>query len=126
MLILNMLQWWYLDGWRLYFSGLGKRLHNAADFFSLGLLVGNLFAPFRQISAEESYGTIPLGQQLSNFFGRLLSRMIGTVVRLFLLVIGIIVIVFQAVGGIILAVLWPLLPFGVIVCIVLTVMQVHF
>lgn len=123
--MLGMLQWWYVEGWRLYFVGLGKRLKNAADFFSLGLLVGNLFAPFRQISAEDYTGTVPLVQQFSNFLGKLLSRLIGAIVRIFLLIIGIIVIIIQAVGGIVLAVVWPLLPLMVVGCVVLAIMQVQ-
>ncbi len=123
--MLGMLQWWYVEGWRLYFVGLGKRLKSAADFFSLGLLVGNLFAPFRQISAEDYVGTVPLAQQFSNFLGKLLSRLIGAIVRIFLLIIGIVVIIVQAVGGIVLAVVWPLLPFMVVGCVVLAIMQVQ-
>lgn len=122
MLVFSMLQWWYTQGWGMFFGKLADRLRNAADFFSLRLLVGNLFAPYRQISANGDTG--------QNFFQRLLdnlmSRLVGATIRIFLLIVGILAIIFQAIGGILIAVLWPLAPLIVVGCVVLTVMQVSF
>jgi len=124
MLAFSMIQWWYTRGWKLSSAQLGSRFKNAADFFSLRLLVGNMFAPFRQISAGET--TSSPSMWLSVFFDKLLSRVIGAVVRFLLLIIGIITIVIQAIGGILLVVLWPLIPFAIVGCVILTVMQVTF
>lgn len=125
MLVISMLQWWYGDGWRLFFQEFLDKLRNAADFFSIKLLVRDMFVPFRQISVGE--GNSPsLSARISVFFDKLLSRLIGAVVRIFLLIIGTILIILEAVAGAILAILWPLAPFLVILCIVLSVMQVSF
>lgn len=110
----------------MFFAGLKNQLQNAADFFSIRLLVGNMFAPFRQISAAESASSPDLGTQISVFFDKLLSRMIGAVVRLLLLIIGTILIILQAVAGCLIAILWPLAPVLVVACVVLAVMGVSF
>lgn len=123
MLTVSMIQWWYTRGWKNTSSKLSNRLKNAADFFSIGLLVGNMFAPFRQISAGEA--STP-NMWLSVFFDKLLSRIIGAVVRLLLLIVGIITIILQAVSGVLLVLIWPFIPLAPVACIILTLMQVTF
>lgn len=102
-----------------------NRLRDAADFFSIRLLVQNLFAPFRQISAVATANS-SLGARISMFFDRLLSRVIGAVVRFLLLIFGLIILLIQAVAGLITLILWPLAPFLIIICVVLTIMRVKF
>ena len=109
----------------MFLRGLGDQLKNAADFFSIRLLVRNMFAPFRQISAGGTTSQA-LSAQISAFFDRLLSRFVGAMVRFFLLVIGTVIIVIQAVVGAAVAILWPLAPLLVVVCFVLAIMQVSF
>lgn len=118
-----MIQWWYTRGWKITSSKLSDRLKNAADFFSIRLLVGNMFAPFRQISAGETSNS---SMWLSVFFDKLLSRLVGAVVRFLLLIVGIITIILQAIGGVLLVLVWPLIPFTPVVCIILVLMQVTF
>ena len=114
----SLLQWWYTDGWKVFANGLGQRLRNTADFFSIGILVKTLFAPFRQISANGG------GTRLQAFFDRLFSRIMGCIVRIFIILAGIISLIFQAVFGVILAVVWPLIPLSPVVCVILAVIGV--
>lgn len=109
----------------MFLRGLGDQLKNAADFFSIRLLVRNMFAPFRQISAGGA-SSQALSAQLSAFFDRLLSRFVGAMVRFFLLVIGTIIIIVQAVTGAIIAILWPLAPLLAVGCFVLAIMGISF
>lgn len=109
----------------MFLMRLKDRVKNTVDFFSISLLVRDLFAPFRQISAGEAR-VLSLSAKLSVFFDKLLSRLIGAIIRLFLLIIGTILIILECVMGVVLTVLWPLAPFGVILCIALSVMQVSF
>lgn len=125
MLLIGLFQWWYVRGWRLYLLKLRDRLKNAADFFSLSLLIKNLFAPFRQISAGASM-TGDLSSRFQAFIDRLISRIVGTFARLFLLIVGTIVIIFQTIIGAIIAILWPLAPALIVVCFILTIMKVSF
>lgn len=123
MLPISMIQWWYTRGWKITSSKLSDRFKNAADFFSIRLLVGNMFAPFRQISAGE---TSTSNMWLSVILDKLLSRVVGAFIRFFLLIAGVVTIIFQAVGGILLVLLWPLIPLAPLVCIILAIMQVTF
>lgn len=123
--MLGLLQWWYQRGWRLFLAKLNNRLKDAADFFSIRLLVTNMFAPFRQISVGES-ASPSFGARIAAFFDRLLSRLIGTIVRLFLLIIGTITIILQAVLGFAAVVFWPFAPFAIVVCIILAIAGVTF
>lgn len=87
------------------------RLDSVIDYFSIDLLIKTLFSPFRQISAGKVDG--PLGVQFRAFADRLISRVIGAMIRLLLLLIGLIVIATQAVLGIVVLLGWafvPLLP----------------
>ena len=79
-----------------------ESLLDVYDYFSLGLLLKTLFAPWRQISAGRVRG--PLSVQLRAFFDRLVSRIIGGFIRTFVLIIGSIVV-------------WPLVPIFPVVAV---------
>lgn len=123
MVILEMLQWWYQRGWKIFLKKFSNQLKNAADFFSIRLLVTNLFAPFRQISAGETAAT-SLSARMTAFFDRLFSRVIGAIVRIVLLIIGTVTIILQAVFGVVAIVLWPFVPLAAVGCVVLAVVGV--
>lgn len=120
-----MFQWWYTRGWRLYLQHFIDQLKNAIDFFSVGLLVRHLFAPFRQISASQTSGP-DLSSKFAGLIDRLFSRVIGTIVRLFLLIIGTVVIILRAIFGALVALLWPLAPFLIVACLICALIQVRF
>lgn len=123
MLLVGFLQWWYSRGWASFAQGLLDRIRGLADFFSLGLLLRTLFYPFRQISA---YGdeNASLQAQLQQFLDKLLSRTIGAVVRIGILIFGIIAITIEAGLGALLVFAWPLIPLLSIATIILAVMGV--
>lgn len=110
----------------IYFEGFRAKMRNVADFFSIGLLLKTLFQPFRQISADETGEKGGLEGALVAFFDRLLSRVIGFVVRFFIIIAGIIVMTLQLVFGLLLAVLWPCIPLLPIAGIVVSSMGVAF
>lgn len=123
MLAVSFLEWWYLHGWGRFTLGLMNKLRNAADFFSISLLLRSLFAPFKQISAYGS-GDESVQGQIRDFFDKLLSRIIGAIVRIMVLIAGIVWLVFEIVASLILIILWPVMPLLPVACIVLTVMGV--
>lgn len=86
----------------------GERIQGALRFFSVPLLITSLFAPFRQISAGRVSGSLSV--QLQAFGDRLFSRVIGAIVRSFLILFGIVTVVVMAVLLVVCAVAWPLLP----------------
>ena len=123
MLIVGFLKWWYARGWVTFARRLLDKLHNLADFFSLGLLARTLFYPFRQISAY-SDETASLQARMQAFFDKLLSRTIGAIVRLGIMLAGILAITVEAAAGIVLCLAWPILPLMPVATIVLAVMGV--
>ena len=109
MIIVWALSWWYGAGWKACFLQLRERLSASYDYFSIGLLVKTLFAPFRQISAGSVRGSLDV--KVRAFVDRLISRCIGAFVRTIFIVIGSLWLVIQAViGGVVLAT-WGIMPF---------------
>lgn len=120
MFIVGLLGWWYGAGWKQRFRALAERLLSTADYFSIDLLLRTLFAPYRQISAGQVRG--PIGVQLRAFFDRLLSRIIGAIIRTFMIVAGLAGMLFYIVIGGLLVLLWGIVPLLPIIGIVLSVM----
>lgn len=111
MFIVGILGWWYGRGWGMRAQMLRDKLMSTFDYFSIDLLLRTLFSPYRQISAGKVRGA--LGVQMRAFADRLISRMIGGMIRLTMIVIGSVALVLYAIFGVILLVLWgvvPLLP----------------
>lgn len=96
-----------------------QRLNRMFDYFSVDILVKTLFSPFRQISAGRVNG--PLGIQLRAFVDRLISRLIGAMIRTAVLVFGVITIILTALFGLFELVLWAVLPILPFIGIVLAV-----
>lgn len=119
MFIVGILSWWYGAGWRQRFVILKERLANTLDYFSIDLLAKTLFSPFRQISAGKVNG--PLGVKLQAFLDRLVSRMIGAMVRSTMIVVGVGAIVLHSVIGSIVVVFWVVVPLLPVIGIVLFV-----
>ena len=122
MLIFSFFSWWYTTGW----GQLGQRalvsVVSALDFFSVGMLLRSLFAPFRQISVGHVQGS--LDTQLRAWADRQISRGIGAMVRLAVIIFGLLATLLMMAVAAALLVLWPLVPFApLIVMIAVTGMQ---
>jgi hypothetical protein len=113
MVIFSLFSWWYTTGWLTLLQKCGVRVQAVLKFFSVPILLGSLFAPFRQISAGRVNG--PLSVQLSAWGDRVFSRFIGAIVRFFLILVGLVTV--AVFGALCLAVViaWPFLPFVPIV-----------
>lgn len=112
MMISSLLAWWYGAGLKSRVNDQIDGLMKTVDFFSVGLLIKTLFAPFRQIDAGRS-DKAPLDVRVKMFFDRLLSRFIGAGVRTVMIVAGLIVMALQMVVGFIAVILHitaPMLP----------------
>lgn len=118
MIIAGMLQWWYSDGWKDQADKARLAFLKVADYFSIGLLIRTLFAPFRQISANEGGRT--LDEKMQAATDKLISRLIGLIVRSFTIVAGLIVLAGLAVISGVRLVAWPLLPVMPVVGLILT------
>lgn len=109
MFLVGILSWWYGKGWLSRIQIVSDHLKTSVDFFSVGLLIKTLFSPYKQISAGSVDGFI--GDRIRAFFDRLLSRVIGSIVRTFVIIFGLIVMLLQSIYGLIVLVFWLLIPF---------------
>lgn len=105
---MGMLVWWYGSGWRQRIVYLRERLSSTMDYFSIDLLLKTFFSPFRQISAGKVTG--PLAVQMRALLDRLVSRVIGAMIRFFMIIVGVAVIIMQVVFGSVLLVVWAVIP----------------
>lgn len=124
MLLISLVQWWYGDGWRQRAAMARDRLAGTLDYFSIELLIQTLFSPFRQISAGGVDG--PLAVKMRAFADRMISRVIGGMIRSVLLVIGVVTIALQVVLSGVLLVAWAFVPVLPVVGLVLAVVGLTF
>lgn len=97
------MSWWYGSGWLARTRLIKDRLTASADFFSIGLLISTLFAPFRQISAVTAGG-------VRGYFDTLLSRCIGALMRTFMIFFGLVAMLLQAIFGVVVLLFWLVIP----------------
>lgn len=120
MFLVGIISWWYGQGWQGQWKRVRDRLTRTADFFSIGQLVLTLFAPFRQISASGGGGTF--GAVMRGAFDKLISRVIGAIVRTCTILFGLVVLLVELIYELVIMIFWLLLPaFPVIGLIVMAV-----
>lgn len=107
-MIMAFFSWWYGEGWKRQLEHVSDRMVGLVDMFSIELILRTLFAPFRQISAGRIDG--PIAVQFRAFLDKTISRGIGAMVRLAVLIAGSITIVFSGIIGVLYLLIWPLLP----------------
>lgn len=109
MFIVGLLTWWYGAGWKKFGQILIDKLAATEDFFSIDMLLGSIFAPFKQISASTGSGGT-LQMKIQAWFDKQFSRLIGAIIRLLLIVVGTGWLLLQMTIDILLMILWPVLP----------------
>ncbi|MGH7157954.1 MAG: hypothetical protein ACREGD_02650 [Candidatus Saccharimonadales bacterium] len=108
MTVADLFAWWYGIGWTRVMHGVAARIQGVMDFFSVTLLLGTLFDPFRQIDAGQVRGTPQ--EQLRAFGNRLFSRIVGFFIRSVTILCGLVSAAVMTVAGLVQLLLWPLLP----------------
>jgi hypothetical protein len=109
MMLLTIITWWYTAGWAEALQQSTKRVSRVMQVFSVSLLAGSLFEPFRQISAGQ--GPVRgFDAQLRDLGDRLFSRLFGAVVRSLFICIGLAGALGAALIGCLQLVVWPLVP----------------
>lgn len=89
-------------------SRLREKLTGTLDYFSIDLLLRTFFSPFRQISAGQVRG--PLGVQMRALLDRIISRIIGAMIRLVMIIVGVFAIILYTLIGGLMVVLWGVIP----------------
>lgn len=109
MLLVGIFSWWYTDGLLSCVERVRFQIESLLDLFSIKLMFKTLFSPFRQISARSS--GVSFDAKVSAFFDRTISRFVGAVTRLLMIIIGSILITIALFLGLFGIILWLLVPF---------------
>lgn len=98
---------------------ISDRFLNLYDLFSFDLLVSTLFSPYRQISAGRVEGSLEV--QFRAFLDRLISRMIGAMIRTVVLISGVLCLLIVAIFSVCELLIWAFLPIAPLIGLVLAV-----
>ena len=102
--------WHFSDVAKEILKGWGNFLKFNLNYFSIPLLFKTLFSYWRRY--RWSYGRgFNIARYLEAFFSNLISRILGAIIRSFLIIIGLIVEIFLFLTGLIIFLAWLLLPF---------------
>ncbi len=110
MLVMSFFSWWYGRGWKQVFDSFGPRLSAISNTFSVNQLSRTLFAPWRRII---SYPGASLGDKMRAWGDNMVSRVIGFIVRLFVLIAAFLTLIAVALITTIELIIWPLLPIAI-------------
>ena len=107
MLVVAFVQWWYGPGWRDASRRLFARINETYLYFSVPILLRTLFAPWRRIQTAPGAG---LEAIMRAAIDNLVSRGVGSAVRLMALGFAIFLITAYVLIGGLLLILWPVIP----------------
>lgn len=106
-MIFEMLRWWYVTGWLQSVKRISSWTARVEHAFSLSLLARTLFSPWRRIVTPPGKG---LDARMHAALDNLVSRSIGSVIRLTVIIAAGVALFCTFLAGIIVVVVWPLLP----------------
>jgi hypothetical protein len=119
MLILSFFQWWYGPGWLKVLHAMDSRVVSLSAAFSVPQLLKTLFAPWRRII---TYPGASLEARFKAWGDNMFSRVLGFVVRLFVLLAAAICIAGAVIATVVELVCWPLVPLLVPVFLLMAVL----
>lgn len=109
LLLLHYLKWHYLEAMQDILKGWGNILWFNFNYFSVLLLLKTFFAPWRRITWEYGRG-FDIGRYLFIFGSNLISRILGAIMRSFLIGVGFIGEIVLLVLGSLFLLFWLALP----------------
>ena len=124
MLFVSLIRWWYSDGWRLRAQKMSTKLDGVIDYFSIDLLIKTLFQPFRQDGVGKVDGSLDM--KMRAFADQMISRMLGAIIRLFILIAGLIAIALYVLYAFVILVTWFFVPVAPFIGVVMAIVGIHF
>lgn len=115
MLALSLITWWYGKGWFNAAVSLEAMLVGISRMFSVPILLRTLFAPWKRIV---SYPGDSLDAKVRALIDNTISRLVGLMVRLVVLLTALVAEALTAVVGVVWLIVWPLIPLVGIVLLV--------
>lgn len=108
-IFLQWLGWQFFDVPRSILIAWKNFLRFNLNYFSIPLLLKTLFSPWRRYQFTYGKG-FDIGRYFTVFFSNLIFRLLGAVMRGFLIIIGLLVEIFIIFAGAILFFGWLVLP----------------
>ena len=108
-IVLQWLSWQFLEMPRNILKAWGNFLKFGLNYFSVPLLIKTFFSPWRRYVWVYPKG-FDIGKYLEVWFSNLISRILGVVLRFFLIIIGILAEILIVFGGLIFLLVWLILP----------------
>lgn len=108
---MEFLAWHYTKGINYYLDSWSKTINWVTHYFSFGLLIKTLFAPWKRTVVVEKSPGFNFQKKFETWSFNMVSRFVGAVVRMILLFVGFVFIIFSIFGGVVGFVFWIILPF---------------
>ena len=115
-MFLEFFYWWYGTGYLDTIKRVSKGVTATAQIFSVKILFTTLFSPWKRI-VTESDGSLEM--ILKSIGDNAVSRAIGFFVRIIVLFTSLILTSIASVVGLVVIILWPLLPIGVALSLIM-------
>ena len=113
-LLLIYLKWHFFDAAGELFRALRNILWFNYNYFSIGLLIRTYFAPWRKVTWDYGRG-FEIGRFLFIFFSNVISRILGAIMRSFLIITGSIIQTVLFIAAILIFFVWIFLPLLIVI-----------
>ena len=107
--IFHYFSWHFLEAPRNILAAWKNFLKFNLNYFSISLLLRTLFSPWHKYAWPYPRGFYP-GKYLEIFVSNLISRTLGAILRVFMIIIGILAEIFIVFFGILILLSWLALP----------------
>ncbi|KPJ72940.1 hypothetical protein AMJ48_02850 [Parcubacteria bacterium DG_74_1] len=108
-IFLEYLSWHFLEAPKKILTAWKNFLRFGVNYFSITLLLRTLFSPWHKYSWTYPRG-LYIGKRLEIFFSNLILRVLGAILRIFLIIFGVLAEIFIIFAGIIVFFGWLILP----------------
>jgi hypothetical protein len=115
MIALEILTWWYRQGWSQVARNARQRFSKVSHLFSVPILARTLFAPWRRII---TYPGATIEAKFRAVGDNLVSRVVGFSVRALVLFTAGLMLAACGVIAALQLIIWPLLPPAIIVTLI--------
>ena len=115
MIALEILTWWYRQGWAQVAKNAEVRFFKVSHMFSVPILLRTLFAPWRRIV---TYPGASIDAKLRAMGDNMVSRVVGFSVRAMVLFSAGVMLAITALLAAIQLLVWPLMPPAIVVFLI--------
>lgn len=119
-IIFKWLKWHYADAFRGLLRAWGNFLWFVANYFSLKGLVFSLLSHWKKDRLSYGRGFDPI-RFFNVFLSNMISRVLGMVIRLFVIAFALIVEILVFLAGLFVVLLWILLPLVMILALLYSI-----